>query len=135
MKKITKIVLMSIVILSLPINAESKANKKDKEEFQNALCLRVERVFKEHNRKVSCTNKNRSYLLKIKDGNLETYPIDFNIGALVFYNSAQALPLIKPTDVTIINVYHESKKYTYEDLEDIFEDNVYSRKMNHKKDK
>lgn len=122
MKKIINIIVIILVLLITPIGIEAKDKKKVKEEYKNVICLRVERIFEENKRKVNCSNRDRSYLLKIRDGNIETYSIDFNIAALVFYNSVQAVPLIKPTDVTIINTYHESKRYTYKELENTFKD-------------
>lgn len=109
--------IILVLLLSTNVYAAPKGSLfKGKEQIQNLICVRVERIYKEYEKPVKCFERNGEYTIKIWS-NHETAEIDFLMANVVFLNSAQAVPILKPKSVKVVNNYGVERKLSFRELE------------------
>lgn len=111
-----KAILLSLFLVTSAFANPKGSQYKGKEKIQNLVCLRVERIYEDHKKRVKCAEKNGEYTLKIWS-NLETIEVDFIMAEAVLYNSAVVVPMLKPKKIKIVNNYGEQRGYSFSDLE------------------
>ena len=91
------------------------ASYSGKEQFGNAICVRVEQLYRGYNRGVKCKADNDNYHLQIWTYR-ETEAIDSYMARVIFYDAAKTYYLMKPKSLRVSNNYGASNKRSFNDL-------------------
>ena len=112
-----KAIILSLLLATSAFAAQPKGSQyKGKEELQNLVCARVERIYKEYDKRVKCFERNGDYTIKIWS-NYETVEIDFLMANVVFLNSTKVVPILAPKSLKVVNNYGVERKLSYRELE------------------